>query len=54
MALMVERLVMKQINVPLYSDEMDSGGGGKVGSGESGGIVYALVVLSASSAGEIT
>jgi hypothetical protein len=45
MALMYERLVMKQINVPLYSDEMDSGGGGKVGSGESDGIVYALVVL---------
>jgi hypothetical protein len=30
MALMYERLVMKQINVPLYSDEMDSGGGGKL------------------------
>jgi hypothetical protein len=32
----------------LYSDEMDSGGGGKVGSGESDGIVYALVMLSSS------
>jgi hypothetical protein len=37
MALTYERLVMKRIDLPLYSDAMDGGGGGKVGTGVSDG-----------------
>jgi hypothetical protein len=47
LALKYERLVMKRLSaVPRYSEDMDEGGGGKVGSGISDGIVYALIVLS--------